>query len=399
MYFCGSLLVVFLVAFVVKRTMTPRVIGGTSPLLQGILGRMPLLSSCPRAPLGVAGAIQMGIFVVQMMLEEIYCKSAYTFEREDVEVTLPGNALPGGCPERVAVQWLIGRKGAPRRTLPDDAPIVILCAGLNCYAGNLPGTSAYGALLEKPWRVGVFEKRGVQGDGFKGLKSPAFHMFGHPSDLHVAVKRIELRWPKAPIHVVGMSSGNGLAGSYAVLHGREVPNLKSALLLIGGEEYNMAFAPPLGNLLTWLFYDVVLLASSKSRFIRPSEAVLRKHNSKAVDDALSATTLQEFYDICMQHFSGYKDRAEAERRINPFNGGNECMLDVCVPFLVCFTEDDPVAPGGPRQCWLDVVKRCENAAVALYPSGSHLACYDSWRGSRWVEKLPVQWIEAVSSSS
>lgn len=339
----------------------------------------------------------MAIFVLQIMWEEVVCSSVYSFEREDVEVLLPGNAHPGGCPDHVAVQWLIGRKGAPRRALPDDAPIVLLCAGLNCYAGNLPGTSAYGALLEKPWRVGVFEKRGVQGKGSTGLKSPVFHMFGHPSDLHVAVKRIEARWPKAPIHIVGMSSGNGLAGSYAVLHGKECVNLKSTLLLIGGEDYNIAFAPPAANFFTSLFYDVVLLASSKSCFIRPSEAVLRKHNSAAVDAALAATKLQDFYHICMQHFSGYNDLAEAERRINPFNGGNECLRDVCVPFLVAFTEDDPVAPGGPRQSWLDVVKTCENAAVAIYPSGSHLACYDSWRGTRWVEQLPLQWIEAVSS--
>lgn len=115
--------------------------------------------------------------------------------------------------------------------------------------------------------------------------------------------------------------------------------------------------------------------------------------------AMEANTMQEFYDICMQKFSGYKDRAEAERRINAFNNGNnECMLSFSVPYLVCFCEDDPVAPGGPRSSWIDLVGRCENAAVALFPTGSHLACYDTWRLSRWVDRLAVEWIEAVQAS-
>jgi len=278
------------------------------------------------------------------------------------------------------------------------APVVLLTPGLNCYSANLPGTAIYSTLLEQPWRIGVYEKRGVGGASPR-LKAPVFHMFGHPSDLHIVVKQLVQRWPDAPLHLVGMSSGNGLTSSYLALHGAEIPNLRSCLCLIGGEDYNSAFTPPRGNWLSRLVFDRALLEASKALMLRRSLSILRAHNAAALEAALNANTMQEFYDICMVYFSGYNDRDEAERRINPFNGGsNQCMLSFRVPYLVCFCEDDPIAPGGPRDSWLDVASKCEHAAVALFPTGSHLACFDTWRLSRWVDRLAVEWINAVHAA-
>merc|ERR1719394_2068943 len=101
---------------------------------------------------------------------------------------------------------------------------------------------------------------------------------------------------------------------------------------------------------------------------------------------MAAKTLQEFYDRMMLHFSGYSNREEAEQRINAFSGGNECLLKMQVPFLVVFTEDDPVSPGGPKPSWVEVIRRCERAALAMYPNGSHCACYDGWRGRKWMDR-------------
>lgn len=197
-----------------------------------------------------------------------------------------------------------------------------------------------------------------------------------------------------------MSSGNGLASSYVALHGPEVATLRSCLCLIGGENYNCAFAPSRGNWLSRIVFDKVFIAACKYLFLERNEVVLRPHNPVAYNAGMAATSCQELYDICMQHFSGYSDRSEAERRINPFhNDTNECLLSLCVPYLIAYTDDDPVAPGGPRDSWVDVIEKCEMACLALYPNGSHLGCYDSLRLTRWVDKLAVQWIEAVEATS
>lgn len=376
----------------------PRLVGGHQGPMRAILEAVPSLWNLPKVPFDLPGMAQLVIFAIQSAWQERNFEASFEVTHEEVAVTLPGKSVHSqGCSDRVVVHWIEGEKGRERPSLPADAPIILLCPGLNCYAASLPGTSLYRPLLERRWRIAVFEKRGVNGPEGVGLRSPAFHLFGHPSDLHAAVVRMQERWPDAPIHLVGLSSGNGLAGSYATKYGREVPTLRSCLLLIGGEDYNCAFVPPRATWKTWLLFDKVLLWSTKSNFLRANQEVLRQHSKVGYDAALAASTLQELYDLVMLHFSGYGDRAEAEEQINGFSGTNECLLTVAVPFLVAYTEDDPVAPGGPRAEWLEVIDRSEQAAVALYPSGSHLGCYDSWRLTRWVDKLAVEWIEAVEA--
>ena len=70
--------------------------------------------------------------------------------------------------------------------------------------------------------MAVFLTRGVAGP----LRDPTVHVFGHPSDLKVAVSRIAARYPGAPIHLVCFSSGNGLGGALAALHDDELPAIK-----------------------------------------------------------------------------------------------------------------------------------------------------------------------------
>lgn len=400
---CIALAMSFAVALAVCRRFlqrsvgiqTAKVFGGTSDHMQAIMQCVPLLSSCPK--LSVPSLLQLIMYTVQMMWQEWQCDSKYEFDIELFPVTLPGDSTEGFA-DHVQVRWLRGVKGCKERQLPSNAPIVLLTPGLNCYSANLPGTAIYTKLLEQPWRIGVYEKRGVGQQGSQ-LKAPVFHMFGHPSDLHIVVQEIVARWPDAPLHLVGMSSGNGLTASYLALHGPEIANLRSCLLLIGGEDYNVAFAPPKGNWLTRIVFDTTLLETSKHRMLYRNEKILRAHNARAFEAAAQAKTMQEFYDICMQHFSGYTSREEAEQRINPFSDGtNKCMLSYRVPCLVCFTEDDPVAPGGPRSSWMDTVSESAYAAVALFPVGSHLACFDSWTLSRWVDRLAIEWVAAVHAN-
>ena len=70
------------------------------------------------------------------------------------------------------------------------------------------------------------------------------------------------------------------------------------------------------------------------------------------------------------------------------------------PLLLVYSEDDPVDPMGCSQCWLDTFERSENTACAMFRIGSHLACYDSVTlQTRWCDKLAVEWIDALESST
>lgn len=379
----------------------PFVTGGLATHMQELMRSIPLLwSESPTAipPLGLAGAAQLAIFAFHAAWQEWRCDRFYIFRREIIPVELPGLSVGCGA-DQVALEWLLGRKGVASKELPTDAPVVILLPGLNCYKASLPGTSIYEYLLDRPWRVAVFEKRGVGPPGAPGLNAPVFHLFGHPSDLHSAVLTVQAHYPQAPIHIVGMSSGNGLASSYVAMYESKASMLKSCLLLIGGEDYNTAFRPPKGDWCSKIVFDKFLLEMTKERFLKRNEALLKQADTDGYLAALSAKTLQDFYDIAHRRFSGYTDPKEAEQRINAFTGGScDCLAEVKVPLLIVFTEDDPVAPGGPTPSWVDVISKCENAALAMFPSGSHLGCYEGWGFRRWCDRLALQWLDAVSTS-
>lgn len=375
------------------RKQKPEVHGGTGARMQAILNAIPTLQQLPRPPLGMPGMMQMVVLLVHCMWQEWRFEKDYDVEVEEIPVTLPGTSAFGHA-DVVRLRW-VQLKGTPGPA--DDAPIAVVCPGLSCYAASLPGTSTYPGLLAKGYRVVVFEKRGVGPAGTPCIRAPIVHLFGHPSDLHTAMLLVQDRYPSAPIHIVSHSSGNGLAGSYASLYAGELRNLRSALLLIGGEDYNVAFTPPKRTWLTPLLFETCLLPTAKTRFVVRNKDALQKHSKEGYEELMAAETLQELYNKMMLHFSGYSDRAEAERRLNAFSGGNECLLSIKVPFFVAFTKDDPVAPGGPKPSWVKVISKCERAALALFPSGSHCACYDGWRMGKWIDALTVEWIEAVEA--
>jgi len=321
------------------------------------------------------------ILGIQMMWQETFCR--YTFTKDYIDVTIEGK-----YPDKVAISW-VDREDE----LPPDAPIVLICPGLSCKESNLPGTFLYGELLQKPWRVGVFLKRFIAGP----LQSPCFHMFGHPTDLEAVVEHIAVRYPRAPVHLVGMSSGNGLIGSFGAFCDKGAPNVASYLLLLGGADYRTAFSPRKADWRTRVLHSVVLLPSAKYFMLQNNEAVLKKHNKVAYEAALATSDIAEFYRIVTEAFSGYKNEEECNRKINGFPGGNRlCTETIKSPFLLVFAEDDPVEPDACSEEWRERFKESTHTATAIFKAGSHLACYDSWDlKTRWCDKLVIEWVEAI----
>ena len=101
----------------------------------------------------------------------------------------------------------------------------------------------------------------------------------------------------------------------------------------------------------------------------------------------------------MTYFSGYAEKDHADRCINGFVDGNRvCAQTVKVPFLLVYSEDDPVEPDGPSQEWIDCFEKSENAACAIYRCGSHLACYDDFSlKSRWCDRILLEWVDTNSN--
>mmetsp|Transcript_11905 Transcript_11905/g.38270 ORF Transcript_11905/g.38270 Transcript_11905/m.38270 type:complete len:447 (-) Transcript_11905:112-1452(-) len=394
------------------KSLTPLLLGGHAPEVGELLARMPILWEALPPPFLLSNpVVQLLIFTVQQCLQERAAPKRYAFEDESLEVDLPDldaleaspsdataspDALSGsrspGSRDTVVLSWL-----KTSVSLPDDAPVVLIAPGLNCTKESLPGTSVYDALLSRPCRVATYHKRAIGGL----LAAPIFHLFGHPSDFQAAIEHIAGSWPRAPIHIVGYSSGNGLTGSHAAIYGSKPhPNIRSYLLLVGGANYNVAFAPERPNVWSSLLLDYGLLYFTKQRVLLRNREVLSAADPDGFEKAVGSRTMQGLYDLCMRHFCGFpRDRAgEAEAKLNPFSGGVGVLKPCRVPLLWVLTEDDPVMPGGPPASWMETLGGLDFAALAMFKHGSHCACYTSWRLERWVDRLLLEWLDAHSGS-
>eukprot|EP00928_Gymnodinium_smaydae_P058400 TRINITY_DN41603_c0_g1_i1.p1 TRINITY_DN41603_c0_g1~~TRINITY_DN41603_c0_g1_i1.p1 ORF type:complete len:430 (-),score=57.08 TRINITY_DN41603_c0_g1_i1:222-1481(-) len=376
------LTLLFLCSWMTLSTTAPNVFGGVG--MGSILQSVPMLS--------MAQSMVQPPAVVQMLLiaaANICASCPYDFMHEDVHVHLEGDSVISKTNDTCALEWLA------RPELPDDAPIVIICPGLCNPKESLPGHSMYQALLTRPWRVVVFEKRGV-GYGKGRLKAPVFHLFGHPSDLHKAVQHIVKRYPSAPLHFVSFSAGNGLLGSWMRMYGESMRSrVKSAICLMGGEDYNCALQLRQTNVLDGLV-EKRLLQFTKSYFLQSNSEILKQHNADAYEEALAAESLQALYAPLMKNFSGYADPIESETKINGFADGNGWFLQNKIPCLTIYTADDPVGWQIHPE-WLDIVKRSPFVSLALFQYGGHCACYHGWRLNRWIDELVVQWVDAVQN--
>ncbi|CAE8718911.1 unnamed protein product, partial [Polarella glacialis] len=224
-----------------------------------------------------------------------------------------------------------------------------------------------------------------------------FHLFGHPSDLDAAVRHVHKRFPKAPIHLVSFSAGNGLVGSYVRMFCGEsgsTSGVRSCIMLMGGEDYNRALKLRQAS---WMdgMVESRLLSFTKNYFLKANEAILKEHNSEAYAAALSATSLHDLYLVTMRHFSGYSDLVEAERRINGFLGGNDWWTENQIPSLCIHTSDDPVGWQLHPE-WLEVACQSPQVAIARFRFGSHCACYEGYNLSRWSDRLVVEWLQAAA---
>jgi len=368
------------------RQRLPRVHTGGAQMRK-IIAKVPLLkSTLPR--LQYPPAMQL-LFVAAA---NVLGKNLHKYRSEELKVKLEGDSALEDTEDSVWIHWLeTGKK------LAEDAPIVLLVPGLANTKDSLPGNTIYDLLVKKPWRVVTYEKRGV-GHSHKKLRVPIFHIFGHPSDFHVAVQTIQKRYPKAPLHFVSYSAGNGLVGSYLREYSDQLgPLYRGSILQNGGEDYNVGC-----KLRNWGMVDRMvearLVQFVRNYYVRDNEAILKAHNAEAFAAAMAAENLHEFYLATMRGFSGYKDPDEAEKKINGFLGGNGWMREYKgAPSLGIYTADDPVGWILSDE-WIGNLEASPNVAGAVFAHGSHCASYNVG-GGRWLDDLIIQWVEALEELS
>lgn len=360
----------------------PLILGGTA--FSELLAEVPLLNE-PQARLQLRPAIQL----LSIAASNVIGGHDETFSREELLLSVQGASAISDSQDAVSLQWLQRKGGDP---LPDDAPLLFLLPGLGNDRNSLPGQSLYAHLHGLALRVVVYEKRGV-GAGKGKLRVPVVSFYGHPSDLRSALGRITYHYPHAPIHIVSYSAGNGLLGGFLRTYAEEVQDqVRSTLMLMGGEDYNKACVLRADD---WMDRAVEsrMVQFMKNHFFRSNWHVLRNHNATAFDAALAGDSFCDLYHAT-RAFTGLDDPVEAEESINGFRDGSAWLTKQrVIPSVVVYTEDDPVSHH-LAQSWRDNYAASSHFAAAVFEHGSHCACYNA-DGSRWLDTLVVQWVQAA----
>lgn len=363
----------------------PRLHGGGN--MQHIFDAVPLLTQ-PLSRLQYNDILQLAFVAAS----NVFGKNPHKFASKELKVQLRGDSVLKDSDGSVWIHWL-----ETQQKLKEDSPIVIMVPGLANTKDSLPGCTIYDILVQKPWRVVTYEKRGV-GHGHAKLTSPIFHMFGHPSDFHTAVQAIKESYPKAPLHIISFSAGNGLSGTYLRAYSETLgPNYRGCLMLNGGEDYNkgtiLRRAGTVDNLV-----EARLVQFVRNYYVRDNAEMLKAHNPEAFAAAMGAKDLHEFYLATMRGFSGFSDPDEAEKRINGFLGGNGWFPShEGPPCLGMYTADDPIGWHLSDE-WIANLEASPNVAGVVFAHGSHCASYNV-EGGRWCDTLIVQWVEALEAAA
>ncbi|CAJ1332288.1 unnamed protein product [Effrenium voratum] len=262
--------------------------------------------------------------------------------------------------------------------LPTDAPAIIVEPGLTCTAQDVPGSSFLRRAVHHKFRVVVVERRGH----CKKLKSPRWNLFGDADDSEQIIRAVQEKLRGAPLFWIGFSSGSKLPieamGKFD--ERREngdatAPKFVATACVCPGYDLQTCF-------LGFKFpYTRLCLSSTKSKFLRENENILRKYNADAYDKAANAKDLQQLLAEAAP-FAGYAGHEEYFANENPVLFASK----VRTPCLIINAMDDPLTvptnafgklPGqedGPS--FAEMVQQSSCGLLLMAPSGSHCPFLD-----------------------
>ena len=330
----------------------------------------PPAASAPFWALPPPAAVQTVAWHVQAWLQQTFCKLRFAYQP-----LLDGD---------VSLAW-------PETAVRDEgAPVVVLVPGITGHERNLPGTHLYGALARAGYRAVTYLKRGSAGP----LRRPRFHCFGSVHDLAAAVDAVVARYPRAAVHVVSFSAGNGPAGFHACRYAN-APNVRSYLLLCGASNYDhiensLSPPPSTPDAVTARLRRVAastIVRAVKETYVVPNQRVLRAHDAGAYDRAMACTSIQSLYDVLSVAYGG-------DEEYNLYRDPAAFAEGVRQPLRIVVTEDDPIANRVPPS-WAEPLSRSSSIEVDRRAHGAHLACYEDWTFSkRWVDEYVLAWLRA-----
>lgn len=402
-------------------------IQGTDPRLNEILERVPLIRQGPSPPFLFRNRHLQ--FLPWMIQNEIHRQEGIPFQRIHVEVADCLDKMKG-CDdhsERLMNDTITLDIFPPfddespfNENFNKSSPVILFSPGLRCYSQDMPGNMIIRKAYSKGFRSIVVNRRGHT-PGLR-LQSPRWNLFGDVDDLEQVYWYIknELVTEGTAMFLHGISSGTSVAVTALSKWDRrrtdepdrKTPVFVSSIAITPGYDISKVL-----NRERFLFpYNDVLLGGVKDHFVLQNEALLRSHNSDAVDKILAATSLQDLVDAAVP-FAGYDNTTQYYLDTNPINE----MRHITTPKLVLNSVDDPCCnianlyeqspyPHHGGKTFAEMIGETENGMVAVARTGSHcpfLCSRDRWLPfardplnggwmlNSWADEVSVEYYQAT----
>ncbi|XP_021288681.1 embryogenesis-associated protein EMB8 [Herrania umbratica] len=286
----------------------------------------------------------------------------------------------------IALDWA----SDDHRSLPADAPILILLPGLTGGSQDSYVKHMLVKARSKGWRVVVFNSRGC---GDSPVTTPQLQSASFPGDTCHVVDHVSSRYPKANIYAAGWSLGGNILVNYL---GRKANNcaLTGAVslcnpfdLVIADENLRKGF----NNI-----YDRALREALCRIFTKHAplfEDIEDKYN---VQVGLNPQTVREYDEAITRVALGFKS-------VDDYYS-NSCSCHVIqhvrIPLLCIQAANDPIAPieGTPRED----IKGNPNCMLIVTPQGGHLgwvAGDEAPFGAPWTDNVVMDFLEHLQKDA
>ncbi|CAD7697047.1 unnamed protein product [Ostreobium quekettii] len=281
----------------------------------------------------------------------------------------------------VTLDW----EGQASQGLPDDAPIVILIAGL---AGGSKDTYVQYA-MQSTGRMGmrpvVFNCRGTANGP---MTTPQFYSASFTMDLRGVVAHLGNTQPGVTLLAMGWSLGANILLNYLGEEGATSP-IKAAVSLVN--PFNLVVSDRALKSGMARLYDRNL-GLTMGRMFRPHAPLFRGHMKEdRVQAALNAQTVRDFDEAITSFTFGWAD-VDAYYR-----GSGSCnkISRIQVPFLCVQALDDPIAV--KEAIPYEDLERNPYCTLVLTETGGHLGWVQAKEpyGAPWSDVVSAEWLASV----
>ncbi|GIL67640.1 hypothetical protein Vafri_20979 [Volvox africanus] len=292
----------------------------------------------------------------------------------------------GGC---VALDWEYIDQEVEQKSLPEDAPVLVLLPGLTGGSGDSYILHAMQSARQAGIRAVVFNSRGTADSP---VLTPQFYSASYTGDTRAVIAHVGRCYPQSrALLAAGWSLGANILLRYLGEEGAATP-LRAAVSMCN--PFNLSVS---NQGLTQGFnriYDLNLARSLQRIFTKHALLWRGMPPPFRPEDVPLASTIREFDDCITIHSFGW-------RTVDEYYRGSSSSLSVphiAIPTLCIQALDDPIAPKEATP--FEALSENPNCTLVTTLTGGHLgwvAGPDAPFGAPWTDKVMFEWLNSVVS--